>query len=111
MASQEKWKMRVEFDDDGLFKMVRPHRQYFGKDPKAFPAELDFGEDESIWAALCDDSEGCPGRSVRVVEVPGLVLTAEPEQFGSEADRRAAGKMVFNRMQFGQWCLLGDMPT
>jgi hypothetical protein len=111
MPNQEKWKLRVEFDDDGLFKMIRPHRQFFGKDPKAYLAELDFNPDESVWAAMCDDEEGTPGRSCRVTEIPGLVLTAEPEQFGNESDRRAAGKMVFNRMKFGEWNLLGEMPT
>lgn len=110
----EKWKFRVEFDGSvPNFPMLRPHRQWFGpiyKNMPVHPAELEFGEDEPVYAAVCDDSEGCPGRSTRVEKIPGLVLTAEPSLFGTEADRRSAGKMPFNKMNWGEWNLLGDPP-
>jgi hypothetical protein len=109
----EKTIFRIEYNDEGDFKFLRPHRSYHGfRGSKGPPRiELDLGDDDPLFAAICDESEGFPGRSVRVPEVPGLVLTATPEEFGSEADRRAAGKMPFKQMVWGEFNLLGDVPT
>jgi len=101
---------RVEFNDEGDFKFVRPHRQYYGRDKKVVKCELELGEDEPIFATLAADEEGCPGRSIRVEGVPGLVITAEPALFGTDDERRAMGRLPLKKLEFGEWNLVTEIP-
>lgn len=102
------FKFRVEFDDEGL-PMVRPHRQFYGRSKTALAVELDFGEDEDVFAFIAKDEEELKGRSVRVDGAKGLVLTADPELYGPDSNRRSAGLMPLRRLSWGEWNLLGDL--
>jgi hypothetical protein len=105
----EAWKLRVEYNEEGTFKYIRPHRQFFGREQakiKAHPVELEFEEDEDIFGAFVDDSEVLQGRSAKVQEIPGLVLTSDPHLYGPEAARQLAGKPVFQKLEFGCWNLM-----
>ena len=53
-----------------------------------------------------DDSEGTLGRSARNAKVPGLVITPDPSLYGTDADRTAAGKLTFKKLNFGEWNIL-----
>jgi hypothetical protein len=106
----EKTKIRVEVDDSDGLTMVRPHRQFHGKSKTALPAELEFGEDESLFAFRPGDGEELKGRYARV-EAGGLVLTSDPDLYGSEDDRRAAGLMPLKRLAWGEWNMVGDFPS
>lgn len=105
----DKLKFRVEFNDEGDFKFVRPHRTFFGKSKTALPVELEFGEDEPIYGVLVQDGEDTPGRSCRVENTPGLVLTSDPTLYGTDADRQAAGKMTLKKLNWGEWNLITDV--
>ena len=104
----EKLKIRCEFEIDGPLKVVRPHRQFFGRSAVAEPllVEVEFEENEDLYGCLCDESEGSPGRAARVNKMPTLVITPDPLLFGSDADRTAAGKLTFKKLDFGQWNVL-----
>jgi len=105
----EKLKFRVEFNDEGEFKFVRPHRVFYGKSKKALPAELEFEEHEDVYGVLVQDGEDTPGRSCRVPETPGLVLTSDPALYGTDADRKAAGKQTLKKLNWGEWNLINDL--
>ena len=104
----DKSKIRVEYEVDGPMIMVRPHRQFFGRQAVAKPilVELEYEDTEELFVcANVDSSEGEPGRSARC-EVEGLVFTTEPTLFGSDSDRTAAGKLTFKKTPFGEWSCL-----
>ncbi len=113
----DKMKLIVEISEDCGFKMMKPHRQYHGprfKGQILLDTELDFGEFEDIHASICDEGEETPGRSTKVgtfEDLPGkvLVITSDPALYGTPDERRAAGKMIFNKMDFGAWNLLGEV--
>ena len=101
-------RFRVEFEHDGPLHVVRPHRQFFGRNAVTEPimVDLDIEETEPLYCCLdVDDSECTPGRSARC-KIPGLVFTAEPHLFGTDADRLAAGKNVFVQTPYGEWSVL-----
>jgi hypothetical protein len=111
-AVTEKLKIRVEFEVTDGMKMVRPHRQFFGKSAVAEPClfEIEWEEHEDLYACCdVDDSEGTLGRAARCSEkdkLPGIVITADPSLYGTDADRTAAGKLTFKQIKFGEWnCL------
>jgi len=105
----EKLKIRVEFEVYGPMKVVRPHREFYGKNAVAKPrlVQIEWEENEELYGA-CDvpDDEGAPGRSQRVEGVEGLVITPDPGLFGTDADRTAAGKTTFKQLKFGEWNIL-----
>jgi hypothetical protein len=108
----EKLKIRVEFEQDGPLKVIRPHRQFFGQGAVAEPIlfEIEWEEHEDLYAAIgVDDAEGTLGRAARSSEaskLPGLVITADPSLYGTDADRTAAGKLTFKKIAFGEWNIL-----
>jgi len=104
----DKGKIRVEAIEEGPLKLFRPHRQFFGHGgrgavSKPILFELEYDDSENLAYALCDDSEILPGRSAKSSEIPGLVLTVEPDLFGTDADRLAAGKRIFRKLEWGVW--------
>ena len=101
----DKMPIRLEYEDDGLLKSVRPHRQFFGPPIKIKPIliELEYEDDQPIFGCLdVDESEGTPGRSSRC-EIKGLVITADPHLFGNDIDRLADGKKPFIKLDWGTW--------
>ena len=101
--------IRVEYELDGELIMARPHRQFFGRAAVAEPIlfKLDYEETDPIYGCIeVDDSEGTPGRSARTDKIQGFVLTVEPQLFGTDADRLAAGKNTFIQMPFGSWSIM-----
>jgi hypothetical protein len=113
----EAWKLRVQFSSDDGMKMIRPFRQYFGdirKKDQPIGVEVHFEEDESIYACLLDATElashqwprSLPGRAVSVSEIEGLVLTPDPQLFGTDANRAAANQYPFVKLNMGEWNLL-----
>ena len=104
----EKLKIRVEFDHDGPLKVVRPHRQFFGRQAVKEPwlVEIEFEEQETLFGSIVDESEGTLGRAARPKEMPTLVVTADPLLYGTDADRLAAGKFPFTELRFGEWNVL-----
>jgi len=103
----EKLKFRVEFDDTDVLPMVRPHRVFYGKSKTALPAELEFGEDEPVFAFIPGPGDDLKGRSCAVEGAKGLVLTSDPDLYGTDADREAAGLMPLKRLKWGEWNMLG----
>jgi hypothetical protein len=104
----EKLKFRVEFDDSDGLTMVRPHRQFHGRSKAALAAELEFDEDEAVFAFLPKDGEELKGRSFAVEGAGGLVLTSDPDLYGTDADREAAGLTPLKRLKWGEWNMLGS---
>jgi len=104
----DKLKHRVEFDTEGPMKLVRVHRQFFGKMAVTEPllVEVEYEESEKLFACLVDESEGTLGRAARVDKKQDLVITPDPALYGSDADRTAAGKLTFIELRFGEWCPL-----
>jgi hypothetical protein len=101
--------VRIEYEHDGDLVMARPHRQFFGRGAVAEPIlfKIDYEETEPLFGCIeVDDSEGTPGRSARTDRIPGFVLTAEPQNFGTDADRLAAGKHTFVQLPFGEWSIM-----
>lgn len=104
----EKTKIRVEFDESDGLTMVRPHRQFHGRSKTAYLAELEFEEDEKLFAFIPKEGEELKGRFAQVEEAKGMVVTSDPDLYGSEDDRKAAGLMPLKRLAFGEWNMLGD---
>jgi hypothetical protein len=106
----EKLKIRFEYEKDGPLQVVRPHRQFFGRQAVAEPllVEIEFEEDEALYACMCkDDEDVSKGRTVLVGDkAPGLVVTADPGLFGTDDERMAAGKLTFVRLKWGEWNIL-----
>jgi hypothetical protein len=114
----EKWKTRFEYEIDGPLVVVRPHRQFFGRHAVTEPlyVEIDAEENEPIFAGICDASEialfddpsTVPGRATLIdkVKAPGIVVTPDPLLFGTDADRKNAGKDPFVELKFGEWNVL-----
>jgi hypothetical protein len=107
-AMTDKLKHRVEFDTEGPMKVVRLHREFFGRSAVTEPllVEVEYEEQDKLFACLVDESEGTLGRSARVDKMPTLVVTPDPILYGSDADRTAAGKLTFVEVKFGEWCPL-----
>ena len=103
----EKLKFRVEFDDEDGLTMVRPHRVFHGRSKTALAAELEFGEDEDVFAFIPGPGDDLKGRSFAVEGAKGMILTADPDLYGMDADREAAGLMPLKRLKWGEWQLLG----
>jgi hypothetical protein len=103
----EKLRFRVEFDDSDGLNMVRPHRQYFGRSKNALSVELEFGEDEPVFAFIANENEEMKGRSSKVEGGRGLVLTSDPDLYGTPDDRSAAGLMPLKKLKWGEWNLVG----
>ena len=107
----EKLKFRVEFDDADGLTMVRPHRVFYGGSKKdragALAAELEFGEDEPVFAIMPGPGDDLKGRSCVVEGAKGLILTADPDLYGTDADREAAGLTPAKRLKWGEWNPLG----
>ncbi len=102
----EKLKHRIECDFDGPLKVVRIHRQFFGRLAVKEPilVEVEYEEHETLFACIgVDDAEGTLGRAARVEKVPGLVVTPDPSLYGTDADRLANGKAPFVECKFGEW--------
>jgi hypothetical protein len=105
----EKLKVRVEYEVDGPLITVRPHRQFFGRQAVAEPLlfEIEWEEHEDLYAcAKVDDAEGTLGRAARNGGAPGIVITPDPLLYGTDADRTAAGKLAFKKLNFGEWNVL-----
>jgi len=103
----EKLKIRVEYEQDGPLKVVRPHRQFHGRGAVAEPLlfEVEWEEHETLFAGWAPD-EGTLGRAARNEKVPELVITADPQLYGTDADRTAAGKLTLKPVRFGEWNVL-----
>ncbi len=112
----EKVKFRIEYDDsDGIegMAMVRPHRTYYGRgvlDKKNPPVlvELEFDEDEAVFAFAPGPGEELKGRSA-AVEGKRLAVTADPDLYGTDADRTAAGLQPLRRLKWGEWNVVGEI--
>jgi hypothetical protein len=104
----DKLKIRVEYENDGPLKVVRPHREFFGRQAVVQPllVEVEWEEHEDLYGCICSDDEGAPGRSQRVSGVSGLVITPDPQLFGTDDERTAAGKLTFKKLSFGEWNIL-----
>ena len=101
----DKLKIRVEYDEDGPLKLVRPHRQFFGRMAVTEPllVEVEWEEHEELYGCLCPEDEGTLGRSARIEKMPTLVITPDPLLYGTDDERTAAGKLTFKKLQFGEW--------
>jgi hypothetical protein len=109
----EKMKFKFEWDDADGVRMLRPHRHFYGRIPPrgAFvEAELEFGEDEPLYAFVPSPGEEPQGRSFAAAGAGGVVLTSDPALYGSEDERRAAGRMPLKQLEWGVWNLVGDFP-
>jgi hypothetical protein len=105
----EKLKVRCEFEKDGPLLMARPHRQFFGRGAVSEPVlfEVEWEEHEELYGcAKVDAAEGTLGRAARCDKAPGLVITPDPALYGTDADRTAAGKLTFKKLNFGEWNFL-----
>jgi hypothetical protein len=110
------WKFRIELDETNgpSYIEVRPHRQYFGRDPNAFPVELDFEIDEPVYITRCDMDELPLGRSAVVTSsafapngVGQLIATVDPHLYGTNEERKQNGKFPFFKLEWGVWnCLV-----
>jgi hypothetical protein len=109
----DKIKFRVEFEKDGPLKVVRPHRQFFGRQAVAEPllVEAEWEEHENLWCSIVDESEGTLGRAARATgkmdgQDVSLVFTADPGLYGTDDERLAADKMPFVELKWGEWNVL-----
>ena len=104
----DKLKIRVEYEQDGPLKVVRPHRFFHGKIAVAEPLyfEVEWEEHEDLFGCMCDESEGLLGRAARSAKVPTLLITPDPLLYGTDDDRTSAGKLTFKRLKFGEWNVL-----
>ncbi|OPZ40874.1 MAG: hypothetical protein BWY99_00379 [Synergistetes bacterium ADurb.BinA166] len=106
----EKMKLRVEVSESDGIRAVRPHRAFYGHSKTAHVAELEYDEDERIFAFFPVEGEELQGRSTAVPEAGGIVLTSDPSLYGTDDDRRASGKMPLKRLSWGEWNMVGDFP-
>lgn len=105
----QKIKIRVEQEMDGPLYVVRPHREFFGRHAVAEPIlfEVEWEEHETLYGCIeVDALEGTLGRAARNDKTPGLVITPDPSLYGTDDERRSAGKLTFQELKFGEWNML-----
>lgn len=101
-------KIVVEVDDDGICKMVRAHKQFWGRVPKGVPHEVveidPPSDDPSIYYLEGEPDESPEGPTARMKDGP--LLTMNPDQYGDPDARIAAGKKPPVQLKWGEWTLV-----
>ena len=101
-------KIMVETDDDGIAKMVRAHKKFFGTVPKKLKHEVVeiecTSDDPSLFYLDPEADEAVEGPTARLES--GSLLTMNDEQYGDPSARVAAGKKAPVKLNWGEWTVV-----
>lgn len=104
-------KILIEVDDDGIAKMVRAHRKFFGPVPKKLPHEVVEiecpNDDPTLFYLEPEADEVVEGPTAKMAS--GAFVTMNREQYGDPAAREASGKKAPVELKWGEWTVVSTV--
>ena len=105
-------KFTIEVDDsDGIVKMIRAHRKFFGQMPKkAKFEEIEVecpDDDPHLYYLEPEADEIVEGPTAKMES--GAFVTLNPAQYGDGDARVAAGKKAPVELKWGEWTVVSTL--